>query len=116
MLMGGETTVTVKGEGKGGRNQEFVLAALQTMISQKVLLKDFPVILSAGTDGTDGPTDAAGAVIDFTTIEKMETYSLEPEKFLEQNDSYHFFQQTGSLIFTGPTQTNVMDIVIGLTA
>ena len=68
------------------------------------------VILSGGTDGTDGPTDAAGAVVDTRTIEKAETAGLNPEQFLDNNDAYHFFKKTGDLLITGPTGTNVMDV------
>lgn len=113
LLMGGETTVTVKGKGLGGRNQEFVLAALAAM-KEVADVRSLPVILSAGTDGTDGPTDATGAYVDAEVLQKSIELKLDPDKFLAENDSYHFFQQTGSLIITGPTQTNVMDVVVGL--
>ena len=106
LLMGGETTVTIKGIGMGGRNQHFVLAALCEM--QKGGREDL-VILSGGTDGTDGPTDAAGAVTDGGSLD----YTDAPE-YLVNNDAYHFFEKNGGLIKTGPTQTNVMDIVVGL--
>jgi hydroxypyruvate reductase len=106
LLLGGETTVTIKNNGKGGRNQEFVLAALTALENFDI------VILSAGTDGTDGPTDAAGAVVDASVIQTAEKLGLQATEFLEQNDSYHFFKKTGGLIITGPTQTNVMDVVV----
>jgi hydroxypyruvate reductase len=106
LLMGGETTVTIKGNGIGGRNQEFVLAALVALKNNS----DVPVILSAGTDGTDGPTPAAGAVIDESTMDA----TIDPKPYLSNNDSYHFFQQAGGHIITGPTQTNVMDVVVVL--
>ncbi len=109
-LMGGETTVTVTGNGKGGRNQELILSALAEMQNVN---RQF-VIASIGTDGTDGPTDAAGAAADQTVINEMKKKQLNPLDYLRNNDSYNFFLQTGGLIKTGPTGTNVMDIVIGL--
>jgi glycerate 2-kinase len=108
-LMGGETTVTLKGNGKGGRNQEFVLAACNFIRAQ-----DKITILSCGTDGTDGPTDAAGAVADAKTIATAKAKQLMVDAFLQNNDAYHFFEQVGGLIKTGATQTNVMDVAIGL--
>jgi len=112
LLMGGETTVTIKNKGKGGRNQEFVLAALAALEQSDMI--DIPVILSAGTDGTDGPTDAAGAVVDADIMQTAHKLGLKAEYYLEQNDSYHFFKEAGGQIITGPTQTNVMDIIITL--
>lgn len=109
LLSGGETTVLLKGNGKGGRNQEFALvAALDIQDDNRM------VILSGGTDGTDGPTDAAGAVVDTCTIFNARKTGLNPEEFLANNDSYHFFKKTGDLLITGPTGTNVMDIRIVL--
>lgn len=100
ILSGGETTVTVRGSGKGGRNQEFVLAAA-------IALEKLPVtIFSAGTDGSDGPTDAAGAIAD------QKTNLAGAREALANNDSYHFFEQQRALIKTGPTGTNVMDVRI----
>lgn len=116
LLMGGETTVTINGNGKGGRNQEFVLAALIELMQLKVTVDQIPVILSGGTDGTDGPTDAAGAFIDKNVLNNIKALPYDPLLYLLNNDAYHFFQQTGTLLITGPTQTNVMDIVIGLIA
>ncbi len=109
LLSGGETTVTLQGNGKGGRNQEFVLASIP-------VLKDLAplVCLSVGTDGTDGPTDAAGAIMDSTTLTRATAKSLDPAIYLAKNDSYHFFQALNDLIITGPTRTNVMDIRIAL--
>lgn len=109
LLSGGETTVTLKGKGKGGRNQEFALASA-------LALEDIgPVVcLSAGTDGTDGPTDAAGAIVDSTTLARARTKKLNAAVYLDDNDSYHFFQLLGDLLITGPTMTNVMDLRIGL--
>jgi len=110
LLMGGETTVTVTGAGLGGRNQHFVLAAVCEMIKRGVTIDRMPVILSGGTDGTDGPTDAAGAITESSHLRAGE----EAMRYLNENDSYHFFEKYNGLIKTGPTQTNVMDIVIGL--
>lgn len=110
VISGGETTVTIHGKGLGGRNQEFVLAAAIDIAG----LKDV-VVLSAGTDGTDGPTDAAGAIADGMSIERAENMGMNADHFLQENDSYHFFQSLGDLIITGPTHTNVMDLRLVLT-
>lgn len=105
VISGGETTVQVKGCGLGGRNQEFALvSAIQIDGLEDTL------ILSINTDGTDGPTDAAGAFCDGKTIQKAKKLNLNPKKYLENNDSYNFFRRIGGLIKTGPTKTNVMDI------
>jgi hydroxypyruvate reductase len=109
LISGGETTVTIRGEGLGGRNQEFVLAAALDITG----LPDV-VILSGGTDGTDGPTDAAGAIADGATVARAQALGLDPLRFLQQNDSYHFFQPLHDLLITGPTNTNVMDVRIVL--
>jgi glycerate 2-kinase len=114
LLMGGETTVTLKGSGLGGRNQHFVLAALIALQQRGVSPGRCPVILSGGTDGTDGPTDAAGAVLDRDLLLLPQSQPLMANTAFENNDAYHFFASTGGLIKTGPTQTNVMDIVVGL--
>jgi len=107
ILSGGETTVTIKGNGRGGRNQEFALAgALEISGIEKI------VLLSGGTDGTDGPTDASGALADHTTVQRAETIGLNPSAHLENNDAYPFFQKLGDLLITGPTHTNVMDVRI----
>jgi glycerate 2-kinase len=107
ILSGGETTVTIKGKGLGGRNQEFVLAgALEINGVEKV------VLLSGGTDGTDGPTDATGAVADHTTVQRAKSMGLDPNFYLDNNDAYPFFQKLGDLLITGPTHTNVMDVRI----
>jgi len=107
IISGGETTVTIKGQGKGGRNQEFVLAgAFEIQDLEKV------VLLSGGTDGTDGPTDAAGAIADHTTIRRAQMLGLNPKTHLNNNDAYPFFLSIGDLLITGPTQTNVMDVRI----
>jgi glycerate 2-kinase len=109
ILSGGETTVTIKGDGKGGRNQEFALAAAMDIAGQENI-----VVLSGGTDGNDGPTDAAGALSDTRTIERAEEMKLSPQTYLNNNDSYHFFEKLGDLLKTGPTNTNVMDVRIML--
>jgi hydroxypyruvate reductase len=107
ILSGGETTVTIKGNGLGGRNQEFVLAgAIEINGMEKV------VLLSGGTDGTDGPTDATGAVADHTTVQRAKSMGLDPKVYLENNDAYPFFEKLGGLLITGPTHTNVMDVRI----
>ena len=107
VISGGETTVTIKGNGLGGRNQEFALAgALEISGLEKV------VLLSGGTDGTDGPTDAAGAVADHTTVSRAQSIGLDPKAHLENNNAYPFFQTLGDLLITGPTHTNVMDVRI----
>jgi glycerate 2-kinase len=105
IITGGETTVTIRGEGLGGRNQEFVLAAALDIAG----LRD-TVVLSAGTDGTDGPTEAAGAVADGGTLARKP----EARRYLDTNDSYHYFEALGDLLVTGPTNTNVMDVRIML--
>jgi glycerate 2-kinase len=105
VISGGETTVTIHGDGLGGRNQEFVLAAAIDIAG----LSD-TVILSAGTDGTDGPTDAAGAVADGETLARKR----DAGQYLDRNDSYHYFEALHDLVITGPTNTNVMDIHIML--
>ena len=105
ILSGGETTVTIKGLGKGGRNMEFTLAAA-------IALKGIHniIALCGGTDGTDGPTDATGAIADHTTLYRAETLKIDPVHFLNENNSYEFFKKLNDLIITGPTLTNVMDI------
>jgi len=107
LLLGGETTVTVRGNGKGGRSQELVLAGAIAIAGGRDL-----VIWSAGTDGTDGPTDAAGAVADGDTWARAKEVGLDPLRALEENDAYHFFEGLGDLIKTGPTLTNVMDVIL----
>jgi glycerate-2-kinase len=109
LLMGGESTVTVTGNGLGGRNQQFALSAGITLQSHPHI-----TILSAGTDGTDGPTDAAGAVVNAAIMQEATEQGLDPFKYLENNDAYHFFEQTSGLIKTGPTQTNVMDVMLAI--
>jgi hydroxypyruvate reductase len=109
ILSGGETTVTIKGKGLGGRSQEFTLAAAMDIADVERI-----VILCAGTDGTDGPTDAAGAIADTHTCKQALSMGLDPKKILDDNDSYHFFEKLGDLLITGPTNTNVMDLRIML--
>jgi hydroxypyruvate reductase len=109
ILSGGELTVTVRGNGHGGPNQEYALALAE-------LLKDTPAIsaLAADTDGADGgagsATDPAGAVIDHATFAKMKSLGLDPKPYLENNDATAFFAKTGDLLLTGPTLTNVNDV------
>ncbi len=107
LISGGETTVTVRGYGKGGRNTELALG-----FAKEIEGVDGVTLLSAGTDGTDGPTDAAGAIADGSSIGKAKSLGLNPDKYLENNDSYNFFKETDSLLITGPTGTNVMDVQI----
>ena len=107
LISGGETTVTVRGNGLGGRNTELALAFAQEIKGMKGI-----TLLSAGTDGTDGPTDAAGAIVDGGTIERAEAAGITPGDYLKNNDSYHFFKAAGGLFITGPTGTNVMDLQI----
>jgi glycerate-2-kinase len=109
LLFAGEPTVKVKGKGSGGRNQHLSLIAAR-------LLKGCPgiTILSGGTDGTDGPTDATGAVVDSFTSENASNLHLNIEEYINNCDSYNFFKKVGGLIITGPTQTNVMDLMVAL--
>jgi glycerate-2-kinase len=107
IIAGGETTVTVTGKGLGGRNQEIALAATRNLKGTNGV-----VVASLSTDGVDGPTDAAGAVVDGKTLDRAAEMRLTPEKYLAENDSYHFFSKLGDLIFTGPTGTNVNDISV----
>jgi glycerate 2-kinase len=109
VISGGETTVKIKGKGLGGRNQEFTLVMALGITGMKSI-----VFLSAGTDGTDGPTDAAGAFCDGDTIRRALRRGMVAQHYLEKNDSYHFFKKLDDLIITGPTYTNVMDIHLGL--
>jgi glycerate 2-kinase len=112
ILSGGETTVTLGSpHGLGGRNQEFVLAALATLGQEDMR---GVVVLSGGTDGEDGPTDAAGAVADEHTLPEATRLGLDCRAFLERHDAYTFFAQTGGLLKTGLTKTNVMDVRVVL--
>jgi glycerate 2-kinase len=106
VISGGETTVTIRGQGLGGRNQEFCLAA-------SLELTDLPpsvVVLSGGTDGNDGPTPAAGAIVDSQTVQRGIQAGMKAAEYLRNNDSFRFFEKTGELLVTGPTKTNVMDV------
>jgi hydroxypyruvate reductase len=117
LIYGGETTVTIRGEGKGGRNQELALAAARVLGEQESLRRFERLrlcIAALGTDGTDGPTDAAGAMAFSDTLQRAKNAGIDPDDFLARNDSYHFFQPLGDLIVTGPTGTNVADVVIAL--
>ncbi len=106
IISGGETTVSLgEDHGQGGRNQEFALATVERLKGLSEV-----VLFSIGTDGTDGPSDAAGAVVTGSSAEKAARLKLDPNLFLEHHDSYSFFDKTGNLIKTGPTMTNVMDI------
>jgi hydroxypyruvate reductase len=107
----GETTVHVTGHGKGGRNQEFALAVAAALAGRTPT-----VVASVGTDGIDGPTDAAGAVADSTTLDRARAAGLVPDRFLSDNNAYAFFDALGDLIHTGPTGTNVGDLQIILLA
>ena len=107
IISGGETTVTIHGSGLGGRNMEFVLAAAIEIDGLDDIL-----VLSGGTDGTDGPTDAAGACAEGSTVQRALGQGLSAQEYLRNNDSYHFFEALGDLVKTGPTMTNVMDLRI----
>ncbi len=107
LISGGETTVTVKGNGLGGRNMELALS-----FAPEIEGIDGIALLSAGTDGTDGPTDAAGAIVDGKTVLKAKNLGFNPEAYLINNDSYNFFKKIDEFFITGPTGTNVMDIQI----
>jgi glycerate-2-kinase len=107
VIAGGETTVTVKGPGRGGRCQEFVLsAALELETPPRA------TVLAAGTDGTDGPTDAAGALADGDTVRRGLALGLDARRALEANDANAFFGALGDLILTGPTGTNLLDVYL----
>ncbi len=107
LISGGETTVTVKGIGKGGRNQELALAAAISISGYEQI-----AVGSLATDGVDGPTDAAGAIADGTTVRRGNRLGMDAGEYLEKNDSYNYFRRLGDIIRTGPTGTNVNDIMI----
>ena len=112
VLSGGEPVVDLGPQpGKGGRNQQFVLAAL-TELSADAMRG--VTILSGGTDGEDGPTDAAGAVADSELFKRAQQKKLNPQEFLNRHDAYRFFDACDGLLRTGPTHTNVMDVQVGL--
>jgi hydroxypyruvate reductase len=107
IILGGETVVKVKGSGRGGRNQELALS-----FSLAIEGLENIVLCSFGTDGTDGPTDAAGGIVDGQTAQKIRKAGLSPESFLENNDSYNALKIAGDLLITGPTGTNVNDLIV----
>jgi glycerate 2-kinase len=109
LLMGGETTVTIRGDGRGGRNQEIALSA-------SIALEDIEnvALMSFATDGVDGPTDAAGGIITGTTTRTARAFNLEPRRALEDNNTYPILDAVGGLIRTGSTGTNLNDLVVGL--
>ena len=106
LVLGGETTVKVVGQGKGGRNQELALAAAMEIQG----LGDVTVV-SFATDGQDGPTEAAGAVATGDTLKRASEKGMDPKEHLTRNDSHGFFEKLGDLLITGPTGTNVADLV-----
>lgn len=108
-IAGGETIVKITGEGKGGRNQEIALAAAQGISGM-----ENAAVFSVGSDGTDGPTDAAGGYADGDTALELKKLGLEIDAILKDNDSYHALEKTGGLIITGPTGTNVNDVAVAL--
>ncbi|MGQ0548953.1 MAG: glycerate kinase type-2 family protein [Armatimonadota bacterium] len=109
LVMGGETTVTVHGHGRGGRSQELALGAAEAIAGLPQTL-----VAAFGTDGTDGPTDAAGAVVDGTTLTRARARGLDPAAALRNNDCYPFFEGLNDLIMSGPTNTNVNDLWLGM--
>jgi hydroxypyruvate reductase len=109
LVWGGETTVTVHGSGLGGRNQELALAAAIALDGWRDVL-----IEALGTDGTDGPTDAAGAIATGDTVSRARALGLVARAHLADNDAYHFFAPLGDLVITGPTGTNVNDLLFAL--
>jgi len=115
IVAGGETTVTMRGSGKGGRNQELALSFLTDILDATGTLENL-FFLSAGTDGIDGPTDAAGAFVLPGMQKVIEEGRVNPAEYLSSNDSYHFFQKTGGLLITGPTDTNVCDLQLLIVA
>jgi len=109
LIAGGETTVTVRGRGRGGRCQEFALAAALAVRPGESL-----VVLAAGTDGTDGPTDAAGALIDGSTAGRGRAAGLDARRALDDNDSQTYLRTSGDLVMSGPTNTNLLDLYLVL--
>jgi glycerate 2-kinase len=109
LVLGGETTVTVRGRGKGGRNQELALSAALALEGVRGVL-----VVSFATDGTDGPTDAAGGVVDGTTVSRARACGHDPRQHLACNDAYPCLDAVGDLLRTGPTRTNVNDLVLVL--
>jgi hydroxypyruvate reductase len=109
LVAGGETTVTVRSPGRGGRCQEFALAAALEVAGDPDL-----TVLAAGTDGTDGPTDAAGGLADGTTVARAQEAGCDPAQALRGNDAYTLLRATGDLLVSGPTKTNLLDLYIVL--
>lgn len=109
LVFGGETTVTIRGDGRGGRNQELALAAAIELRGRERVL-----VVSLATDGTDGPTDAAGGLATGTSFDEGRALGLDPHAYLERNDAYAYLRATGDLVITGPTGTNVCDLVLVL--
>lgn len=107
IVAGGETTVNLTGSGEGGRNQEIALASALSLTGRLGI-----TVLSFSTDGIDGPTDAAGAIADGSTVGRGKELHMEAERYLDDNNSYHFFKALNDLIITGPTGTNVNDISV----
>ena len=107
-IAGGETVVKLTGKGKGGRNQELALACAEAIAGMDA------AVFSVGSDGTDGPTDAAGGYVDGDTAAELAAHDLSMDAVLRENDAYHALQKTGGLIFTGPTGTNVNDVAVAL--
>ena len=109
LILGGETVVRLTGRGKGGRNQELALAAAPVLAGT-----EGTALFSVGSDGTDGPTDAAGGYVDGGTRDRLRALGMEVPAVLAENDSYHALKKIGGLIVTGPTGTNVNDVSVGL--
>jgi hydroxypyruvate reductase len=109
LVLGGETTVTVRGRGRGGRNQELALAAAGTLDSQPRV-----ALMALATDGVDGPTDAAGALVTGDTLRRLRARGVDPEASLATNSSYDALRAADALIRTGPTGTNLNDLVVAL--
>jgi len=107
LIAGGETTVTIKGDGKGGRNQELALAAVNELAALEDVL-----FIALATDGDDGPTDAAGAVVTGESAQRAAPLGLHAADYLSRNDAYSFFEKVGDLLKTGPTGTNVNDLIL----
>ena len=111
IIAGGETTVTLRGQGKGGRNQEMALAWLAGL-ARSPKDTEGTVFLAASTDGSDGPTDATGAFASQGILDEGRRRGLDPVAYLAENDAYHYFEALGQLLKTGPTNTNVCDIKV----
>jgi hydroxypyruvate reductase len=105
VIAGGETTVTIHGNGKGGRNQELALSAVKRMANDKK-----GVLVTLATDGEDGPTDAAGAIVTAETMKRVESLGMDPDLYLQNNNAYEFFEKVDGLLKIGPTGTNVNDL------